>query len=66
VVRNMEDKIRLALKRNGTMTQDSLYSYIKEHIDSDITMITFYLTLRKMIRGGVVSESAGEYEYTGV
>lgn len=66
MVRSMEDKIRLALKRNDTMTQDALYEYIKENIDSDITMITFYLTLRRMIRGGIVVESAGKYRYTGV
>jgi len=66
VKRTMRDKIRLALTTNDALTQREMFSYISKKLDSDVTIITFYLTLRVMVNEGLVLKSGDQYSYKSV
>lgn len=66
VKRTMRDKIRLALTANDALTQREMFSYISKKLDSDVTIITFYLTLRVMVNEGLVLKSGDQYSYKSV
>lgn len=59
----MKDKIKLALTTKGALNQRELYEYICESLDEEATIITVYLTLRTMIKEGLVSKAGEEYSY---
>lgn len=66
MVRRMRDKIRLALTAKGTLTQRKLFDYISDKLDSEVTIITFYLTLRIMVNEGIVLKTGDKYSYKSI
>ena len=66
VKRTMRDKIRLALTAKGTLTQREIFDYISDKLDSGVTIITFYLTLRVMVNEGIVLQAGDKYSYKSV
>ena len=66
VSRTMRDKIRLALTAKDSLTQRKLFDYISEKLDSEATIITFYLTLRIMVNEGIVLRVGDKYSYKSV
>lgn len=66
VNRTMKDKIRLALTAKGPLSQRGTFDYIVNKLDSEITIINFYLTLRKMVNEGIVLKIGDEYSYKSI
>lgn len=66
VNRTMRDKIRLALTAKGSLTQRKMFDYISEKLDSEATIITFYLTLRVMVNEGIVLRVGDKYSYKSI
>lgn len=66
VKRTMRDKIRLALTAKEALTQREIFDYISEKLDSGVTIITFYLTLRLMVNEGLVLKTGDRYSYKSV
>lgn len=64
--RTMKDKIRLALTARGSSSQREIFDYIINKLDSEATIITFYLTLRIMVKEEVVLKVGDEYSYKSV
>ena len=66
VKRTMKDKIRLALIAKGPLSQRGVFDYISKNLDSEVTIITFYLTLRVMVNEGIVLKAGDQYSYKSV
>ena len=66
VNRTMKDKIRLALTAKGASSQRELFDYISTKLDSEATIITFYLTLRVMVKEGMVLKAGDQYSYKSI
>lgn len=64
--RTMRDKIRLALTAKGPLSQRGVFDYISKNLDSEVTIITFYLTLRVMVKEGIVLKAGDQYSYKSI